>query len=93
MEPRPDVLDELREAVWARQLAEERTRELVRRARASARSWRDIAEALGVTYQSAHRRFRSLDPPKPEPDQGEDDRRRHREEFRRLHGHGPYSSR
>jgi hypothetical protein len=37
-------------------------RRLVASARGSCVAWREIGEALGVSTQSAHRRFRSLDP-------------------------------
>jgi hypothetical protein len=37
-------------------------RELVARARRSGTSWREIAHALGIATQSAHERFRALDP-------------------------------
>lgn len=37
-------------------------RSLVASARRSSVTWREIGEALGVTTQAAHRRFRAVDP-------------------------------
>ena len=91
MEVPPGLLDELRATVEARALLEERMTELVRAARESGESWRDIAGALGVAYQSAHARYRWLDAKQEDP--GAVERRQLREDFKRLHGRGPYASR
>ncbi|GGS99397.1 hypothetical protein GCM10010156_66840 [Planobispora rosea] len=52
-----DPLDSLRAVAELRRHLERTEATLVRRARVAGASWTQIADSLGVTKQSAHRKF------------------------------------
>jgi hypothetical protein len=56
-----DTEQALRAAARLRLLAEQIEAEQVTRARRSGWSWQQIAECLGVTKQSVHRKYRRLE--------------------------------
>jgi DNA invertase Pin-like site-specific DNA recombinase len=56
-----DVTTALRAAARLGRLAEQLESDLVRRARQSGRSWQEIADCLGVTKQTAHRKYRGAE--------------------------------
>ncbi|NED98301.1 hypothetical protein G1H11_23655 [Phytoactinopolyspora alkaliphila] len=53
----PEPLESLRAVAALRRETQRRESVLVRRARVSGASWTQIAEALGVSKQSAHRKY------------------------------------
>ncbi len=57
-----DRLEAVRSAAEVLKLAEEVLEQRVLEARAFRRTWADIADQIGITRQSAHRRWRHLDP-------------------------------
>jgi hypothetical protein len=59
---RARTLQALEELRARRAVLADLERELVATARRSGISWREIAHALGIATQSAHERFRALDP-------------------------------
>ena len=61
-----DRLEAVRVAAEVVKLAEEVLEQRVLEARAFRRTWADIAEQIGITRQSAHRRWRHLDQPAEE---------------------------
>lgn len=56
-------LDAVRVAAEVRRLADQVLEQRVLEARAHNRPWAQIAEAVGITRQSAHRRWRNLEAP------------------------------
>ncbi len=69
-------LEAVRSAAEVLKLAEDVLEQRVLEARAFRHTWADIAEQVGITRQSAHRRWRHLDEPAEEL-------RRHRERLYR----------
>ena len=63
-----DRLEAVRVAAEVLKLAEEVLEQRVLEARAFRTTWADIAEQVGITRQSAHRRWRHLDEPAEELD-------------------------
>ncbi len=61
-----DRLEAVRSAAEVLKLAEEVLEQRVLEARAFRRTWADIADQVGITRQSAHRRWRHLDEPAEE---------------------------
>jgi hypothetical protein len=61
-----DRLESVRIAAEVLKLADEVLEQRVLEARAFRRTWADIAEQVGITRQSAHRRWRHLDEPAEE---------------------------
>jgi len=55
-------LDALRTAAEVLKLAEEVLEQRVLEARSFGHSWAEVADEVGITRQSAHRRWRHLDP-------------------------------
>nr|WP_326563109.1 hypothetical protein [Micromonospora sp. NBC_01796] len=53
----PDPLESLRAAAGLRRGVERMEAVLVRRARVAGASWAQVAEALGVSKQAAHRKY------------------------------------
>lgn len=61
-----DRLESVRSAAQVVKLADEVLEQRVLEARAFRHTWADIAEQVGITRQSAHRRWRHLDEPAEE---------------------------